>query len=178
MSDRKTAFLTYARRDSRYVFWVRKALQVVGFDVAIDFEIVKVGNVWTTLAKAIKSTDYQLIFCTESANASEAVIGECEHGKRHGIKQIAIIIDDLRHMDYFSIRYSHSNFISVSQLKEAGPATLAIKSELERVMGIKIPGSLSEFGYKHSNLHSKHAEAALTEWGVEGGGQSKAEDAA
>lgn len=141
LSRRKTAFLTYARQDDRFVAWTKAALEKMGVTILVDFDFIKSGSVPRQIAEAIALSDYQIIFATKAASESEWVQDECEFGKMRGVKQIPIIIDPFEQLEYFTLRYARIYYVPIATLEHEGPAQAAIARELSRIMGLYLPGS-------------------------------------
>ena len=55
------AFLTYARSDTRFVFWTKNALEALGVNVWIDVEQIRGGSIENAIISGLKECDYQII---------------------------------------------------------------------------------------------------------------------
>lgn len=137
---RRSAFLTYAHDDPRFVNEVNVALKAADVKTYLDKEFISIGNIDDQIIAAIKKVQYQIIFCTISSSNSEYCRNEIMFARARGAKQIPIIIDPMEKMDWFSfIRLDLYLSVYVDGFEDMGPAIYGITRELLRIINRATP---------------------------------------
>lgn len=136
-----SAFLTYAHSDPRFVDSVYDFLACAGIQTYLDKHFLEVGRVDHQIIATLKRVNFQIIFCTKAANASEWCQKEVGYCEEIGVKQIPILIDPIGQMDWFHFHLNKRFAIPVSGMDEEA-AKLAIHWQLRRMLGLNFGPAL------------------------------------